>query len=115
MDNAADELVAESVALLHLHDRRRRRAQRRMRPVRHITGGGVAVSLWEGSVAGARSRGTLSRRPEEWQRGEAIIERKKLLHEANEESEKQCVATNRPAREQCAAQWMYGRMAVDVL
>ena len=67
-------------------------------------------------VAAARSRGTLSRRPEEWQRGEAINERKKLVREANEEHEKQLVATKRQAREQCvAAQWMYGRTAVVVL
>ena len=69
-----------------------------------------AVGLCEGLVAGARSRGPRSRRAEEWQRREAINERKKLLlllREANEEHEKQRVATKRQAREQCvAAQWM---------
>ena len=59
----------------------------------------MTVGLCEGLVAGTRSRGTLSRRPEEWQRGE----RKKLLREANEEHEKQRVATKRQAREQCVA------------
>ena len=41
-----------------------------------------------GKVAGARSRGARSRRPEEWQRFEAIKERKKLRREANEKQEK---------------------------
>ena len=75
----------------------------------------MAIRLCEGSVAGARSQGTLSRHPEEWQCGEAINERKKLLCEGNEEHEKQRVATKYQAHEQCAAQWMYGRMAVDLL
>ena len=80
------------------------------------TGGGIAVGLCEGLIAGPRSRGTLSRRPEEWQRSEAINERKELLLKANEEHEKQRMATKHQAREQCVArQWMYGRMAVDVL
>ena len=67
-----------------------------MRPIGRIAGGGMAVGLCEGLVAGVRSRGTRSRRPEEWQRREAINERKK-----------QRVATKRQAREQCVAeQWM---------
>ena len=79
-----------------------RRAQRRMRPVGPIAGHSMAVGrrLCEGLVAGARSRGPRSRRAEEWQRREAINERKKLLREANEEHEKQRVATKRQAREQ---------------
>ena len=45
-----------------------------------------------GKVAGARSRGARSRRPEEWQRLEAINERKKLRRETNEKHEKkQCL------------------------
>ena len=70
----------------------------------------MPIGLCEGLVAGACSRGTLSRRPEEWQRGEAINERKKLLREAKVEHETQRVATKRQAREQCVSvQWMYGR------
>ena len=75
VDDFAGELATESAALSHLHDRRRRRAQRRMWHVGRIACGGMAVGLCEGLVAGARSRGTRtrSRHPEEWHRGEAFM------------------------------------------
>jgi hypothetical protein len=81
-----------------------------MRPVGGITGGGIGVGLCEGLVTGARSRGTLSRRPEEWQHGKAINERKKLLREASKKHEKQCVAMKHQAHKQwhrigCMAVW----------
>jgi hypothetical protein len=70
-------------AVLSHVGRRRRRAQGGS-PVGRIAGGGMAF----GKVAGARSRGTRSRRSEEWQRLEAIKERKTLRREANEKHEK---------------------------
>ena len=51
-------------------------------PVDRIAGRGIAVS----KVAGARSRGARSRRPEEWQRLEAIKEWKKLRREGRTRS-----------------------------
>ena len=58
VDDSTGELAAESAALSHLHDRRRRRAKRRMRHVGRIACRGMAVGLCEGLVAGARSRYT---------------------------------------------------------
>jgi hypothetical protein len=53
-------------------------------PVDRIACDGMAV----GKVAGARSQGARGQCPEEWQRFEAIKERKKLQREANEKHEK---------------------------
>ena len=75
VDDSAGELATESAALSHLHDRRRRRAQRRMWHVGRIACGGMAVGLCEALVAGARRQGTRtrSRHPEVGHRGEAIM------------------------------------------
>ena len=97
VDDSAGEPAAESAALSHLHDRRR------MRPIGPIAGRGMAVG--RRLVRGLGRRRSQSRPSQSPCGGVAaswgeINERKKLLREANEEHEKQRVATTHQAREQ---------------